>query len=106
MSASDFSGWRPSDAIIAEFDRIRRNSIRIKAFVARHGERSALIFARALSPSFQKEREFQERLVGVGRDDEFEEACAIVRAVGQDAASLLPQLVRGYYHPQKIDRYA
>ncbi len=65
-----------------------------------------MIFARALSASFQNEREFLERLAGAGSEDEFAEACAIVRAVGQDAASLLPQLVLGYYHPQKIDRYA
>ncbi len=106
MSASDFSGWRPSEAIVAEFERIRGNSTRIKAFVARYGERSALIFARALSPSFQSEREFRERRAVPGRDAGLEEARSIVRAVGRDAAALLPQLVRGYYHPQRIDRYA
>lgn len=107
MPASAFSNSRPSDVIVAEFDRIRCNSTRIKAFVARHGERSALIFARALSASFQNEREFLKcYLVGARRDDEFAEACAIVRVLGQNAASLLPQLVIHYYHRQKIDRYA
>ena len=105
MSSWMYSRGHPPDGI-SEFDRIRLQSARIKRFVARHGERSGLIFAHALSASFQAEDEFVRRLVDAPASDEFAEACSIVRALGRDAACLLPQLVRTYYHPAQIDRYA
>ncbi|MHB8146559.1 MAG: hypothetical protein ACYDGM_04765 [Vulcanimicrobiaceae bacterium] len=106
MPPSGFPRWHPSEDVIAELDQIRSNSTRIKDFVARHGERSASIFARALSASFQPSDEFLRRLIDAPRSDDFAEACSIARAVGRDAAALLPQLVLSYYHPVRIDRYA
>ena len=89
-----------------EFEHIRENSAEIKQFVARHGEHSAMIFARALTASFKPEDEFLRYLMGAPRGDEFSEACEIVRSVGRDAAALLPQLVFSYYHHSQLDRYA
>ena len=94
------------DDVEYEFEHIRENSLQIKGFVARHGEHSAMIFARALKASFQPEDEFLRYLMGAPRDDEFNEACKIVRSVGREAAALLPQLIFSYYHRTQLDRYA
>ena len=96
----------PPEEVVYEFGQIRSNSSRIKSFVARHGEHSAMIFARALTASFKPEDEFLRYLMGAPRGDEFSEACEIVRSVGRDAAALLPQLVFSYYHHSQLDRYA
>jgi hypothetical protein len=86
-----------------EFERIRACAPRIKSFVGKHGERSSLIFARALAASFNGSHRFVTFVLNERPADDPAEACAIVRALGHDAASLLPQLVRTYYCEHLID---
>ncbi len=93
------------DDVDVEFEHIRDHSSQIKKFVARHGEHSAMIFARALTASSKQGDEYFRFLVGAPRDDDFDEACQIVRSIGRDAAALLPQLVFTYYHRAQLDLY-
>lgn len=94
-----------TDDVDVEFAHIREQSSQIKQFVARHGEHSAMIFARALTASSKHGDEFFRYRSGAPRDDDFDEACEIVRSVGRDAAALLPQLVFTYYHRSQLDLY-
>jgi hypothetical protein len=90
----------------AELEAIRTQAAKIKRFVARHGERSARIFARALAASFRGPERFTEFLISEPDEDEPVEACTIVRALGRQAASLVPLLISGYYRNCWIDRQA
>jgi hypothetical protein len=86
-----------------EFEQIGACAPRIKSFVAKHGERSSLIFARALAASFNGSHRSVTFVLNERPTDDPTEACAIVRALGHEAASLLPQLVRTYYCQHLID---
>lgn len=90
----------------SEFEAIRRQAPKIKCFVARHGERSARIFARALRACFRGPSQFAEFLTSEPAGDEAVEACVIVRSLGYRAAALLPQLVTSYYCRSYFDRTA
>jgi len=87
-----------------EFEALRIQAPKIKRFVARHGERSAEIFARALRASFRGPRQFADFLTSEPFADEAAEACLIVRALGYNAAALLPQLISSYYCRPNVDR--
>jgi hypothetical protein len=89
-----------------EFEAIRLQAPKIKRFVARHGERSARIFARALRASFHGPQQFADFVLSEPQADEPAEACLIVRAIGYDAAALLPQLIATYYCRPTVDRTA
>jgi hypothetical protein len=89
-----------------ELEAIRLQAPKIKSFVARHGERSARIFARALGASFRGSAPFREFLLSEPACDDPAEACLIVRALGYNAAALLPQLIASYYCTPHVDRFA
>lgn len=89
-----------------ELEAIRRQAPKIKRFVARHGERSSYIFARALKASFAGPHAFSAFLLGEPEPAERIEACLIVRALGYNAAALLPQLIASYYCRPHVDRTA
>lgn len=90
----------------AEFEAIRRQAPKIKRFVARYGERSSHIFARAVKASFHGPEAFAEFLLAEPDPGERIEACLIVRALGYNAAALLPQLIASYYCRPFVDRKA
>jgi len=90
----------------AELEAIRRQAPRIKRFVARHGERSSHIFARALKASFSGPQSFAAFLTAGPNVQERIEACLIVRSLGHNAAALLPQLIASYYCRPYVDRTA
>jgi hypothetical protein len=87
-----------------EFEALRLQAPKIKRFVARHGERSAWIFARALQASFRGPQRFADFLLSEPGADEPAEACLIVRALGYNAAALLPELISSYYCRPYVDR--
>lgn len=89
-----------------ELEAIRRQAPKIKRFVARHGERASYIFAHALKASFNGPHAFSAFLLGEPEAGERIEACLIVRALGYNAAALLPQLIASYYCGPHIDRTA
>ena len=89
-----------------ELEAIRVQAPKIKRFVARYGERSSNIFARALAASFHGPREFAQFVTCGGDTDERIEACLIVRALGYNAAALLPQLIATYYCRSQCDETA
>jgi hypothetical protein len=89
-----------------ELEAIRRQAPKIKQFVARNGERSSQIFARALKASFSGPQAFAEFLLAEPEPRERIEACLIVRALGYNAAALLPQLIASYYCRPHLDRMA
>ena len=88
------------------FAAIRLHGERIKRFVARHGERSALIFSRALAASLKEPEQRSVFLRSQPVQDEIFEADAIVCAIGTKAAALLGPLVETYYRTPRIDRQA
>lgn len=90
----------------AELEAIRRQAAKIKRFVARYGERSSHIFARALQASFSGPEPFAAFVAGEPYPGERIEACLIVRALGFNAAALLPELIASYYCRPHVDRTA
>jgi hypothetical protein len=90
----------------AELEAIRRQAPKIKRFVACYGERSAHIFARALKASFSGPSALAAFLLAEPDSRERIEACLIVRALGFNAAALLPQLIASYYCRSYVDRRA
>lgn len=90
----------------AELEAIRRQAPKIKRFVARYGERSSYIFGRALQASFSGPQAFAAFLLAEPNRRERIEACLIVRALGYNAAALLPQLIASYYCRPHVDRTA
>jgi hypothetical protein len=90
-----------------ELEAIRRQGPKIKQFVARYGARSSRIFARALRASFSGPKTFATFVFCEPNPRERIEACLIVRALGYNAAALLPQMISSYYcGTQHIDRTA
>lgn len=89
-----------------QLQAIRRQGPKIKQFVARHGERSSQIFARALRASFSGPKAFAAFVFSEPDPRERIEACLILRALGYDAAALLPQFISSYYCRTRIDRTA
>jgi hypothetical protein len=100
------SAVTPIRSAPAELLALRRGAPRIKAFVARHGERSITVFAQALEASFKDPERLTHFLLTAPLRDDPAEACRIVRSIGFSAAALLPQLVASYYCKTMVDRYA
>ncbi len=86
-----------------ELNALRSQSKRIKSFVTKHGTSSALIFARAMAASFNGETRLIRFLLNEAPSHDPQEACRIVRALGYEAAALLPQLIATYYCTHLID---
>ncbi|MBV8433419.1 MAG: hypothetical protein JO029_03960 [Candidatus Eremiobacteraeota bacterium] len=89
-----------------ELESLRRQAPKIKRFVARHGEGSALIFAAALRASFSGPSQFTSFLLSQPPCNDAAEACLIVRALGYNSAALLPQLIASYFRTPRVDRTA
>jgi len=98
--------WSPTIAAPPEFEAIRSQASRIKSFISRHGERSAVIFERGLAASFSEPARFLQHLLSEPPADEVPEACAIIRSLGYAAAALLPYLVATYYGANGLDCHA
>jgi len=88
-----------------ELRAIRTNARRIKGFVAKHGEKSAAIFAQALAAGSDPKR-MVAFLLTAPVEDHALGAFQIVRALGPHAAALLPVLVSTYYSDPIVDRRA
>lgn len=95
---------RGGTTTIPELAAIRAGGPRIKSFVAKHGERSAGIFARALCASFSDPDRFVTFLETEPDSSDPVEACAILRRIGRDAAPLVPELIAAYYMGHVIDQ--
>jgi hypothetical protein len=89
--------------VSADFMALRAEAPRIKRFVHRHGARAAHILANAFAASFSGSPRMYAFIESTPPRDEPQEACAIVRSVGWEAAALIPLLIREYYCSHSID---